>query len=90
INTGLGGVVPLHDGWYSLEVRHQPTLNPDRLHVSVDVPKGWKIDRAPGMQTVFDRRASVNLSLEKTVTLRVHIVRALDTWDIWNRLEAGR
>jgi hypothetical protein len=89
INTELGGVVQLHDGWYSLEVRHQPTLNPDRLHVSIDVPKGWKIDRAPGMKKVFDRRASVNLSLEKTSTLRVHIVRALDTWDIWNRLEAG-
>ena len=55
----LDGNVKLHGGWYALDVRHQPTLNPDRLHVSVDVPEGWKIDRAPGMERPFARRATV-------------------------------
>ena len=49
ITANLAGKFALRDGWYTVQVRHQPTLNPDRVHVSVDVPKGWRIDKAPGM-----------------------------------------
>jgi UDP-N-acetylmuramyl pentapeptide phosphotransferase/UDP-N-acetylglucosamine-1-phosphate transferase len=85
----LNGKVALHDGWYTVEVRHQPTLNPDRLHVSVDVPEGWRIDKAPGMTLPFSRRANVNTSLDRTTTYRVHIVQDPGSWDLWQRLEAG-
>jgi UDP-N-acetylmuramyl pentapeptide phosphotransferase/UDP-N-acetylglucosamine-1-phosphate transferase len=88
--VSLGGKVALHDGWYTVEVRHQPTLIPDRVHVSVDVPEGWKVDKAPGMSRPFSRRADVNVLLDRTTTYRVHIVRDPGSWDIWQRLEAGR
>ena len=73
-----------------LVVRHQPTINADRVHVSVDVPDGWMIDRAPNMERPFDRRATASMDLEKTTHFRVHIVREPGTWDLWDRLEAGR
>ncbi len=85
----LGGNVKLHDGWYDLVVRQQPTINPDRLHVSVDVPNGWKIDKAPGMERPFARRATASIDLAKTTRFRVHLVRDVGTWDLWDRLEAG-
>jgi hypothetical protein len=90
ITTKLDGDVALHDGWYDLVVRNQPTINPDRLHVSVDVPEGWKIDKAPGMERPFARRASASVDQTKTAHYRVHVVRDLGTWDLWDRLEAGR
>ena len=89
IDAELSGNVELHHGWYELVVRHQATLNPDRLHVSVNVPKGWRIDKAPGMERAFAGRASATLELERTKTFRVHIVRDPGTWDLWARLEAG-
>ena len=49
----LVGPVELHHGWYSLQVRAQPTLNVDRVQVSVEVPEGWMIDKAPNMDMVF-------------------------------------
>jgi UDP-N-acetylmuramyl pentapeptide phosphotransferase/UDP-N-acetylglucosamine-1-phosphate transferase len=85
----LVGAVALHDGWYSVEVRHQATLNPDRVRVAVDVPEGWRIDQAPGMARPFSRRASVDTLLEQTTTYRVHIVRDPGTWELWQRLKAG-
>jgi hypothetical protein len=90
ITADLEGKLRLHDGWYSLRIRHQPTLNPDRVHVSVDVPAGWRIDRAPGMRLDFARRASASITQEKDVTLRVHLVRDSGTWDLWQRLADGR
>jgi UDP-N-acetylmuramyl pentapeptide phosphotransferase/UDP-N-acetylglucosamine-1-phosphate transferase len=87
--TKLAGDVDLHGGWYSLQVRAQPTLNPDRMHVSVDVPKGWKIDKAPGMELVFDRRANANVSLVKSETFRVHIVPDAGSQNLWDRLVTG-
>jgi UDP-N-acetylmuramyl pentapeptide phosphotransferase/UDP-N-acetylglucosamine-1-phosphate transferase len=85
----LDGRVNLDDGWYTLEVRAQPTLNPDHLHVSVEVPAGWKIDRAPGMQTDYDQRVSATLTQEKTTTFRVHLVRDKSTQNLWDRLVSG-
>ena len=90
ITANLAGKFELHDGWYTLQVRHQPTLNPDRVHVSVDVPKGWRIDKAPGMELPFSRRASVSFQQLKDATFRVHLVRDTGTWDLWQRLENGR
>jgi hypothetical protein len=90
ITANLAGQLKLYDGWYTLQVRHQPTLNPDRVHVSVDVPEGWKIDKAPGMELPFSRRASVSFQQEKDATFRVHLVRDTGTWDLWQRLQDGK
>lgn len=89
MDTKLDGTVALHDGWYDLDVRQQPTVKPDRVHVSVDVPEGWRIDRAPHMERPFARRASATVDLAKATRFRVHLVPDLDTWNIWDRLEAG-
>ena len=86
----LDGTVKLHDGWYSLQVRHQPTLNADTLHVSVAVPKGWKIDQAPKMVIAPARQASATVTLEKATTFRVHLVKDVAEWNLWDRLEAGQ
>ena len=86
----LDGRVKLDHGWYSLEIRHQPTLNTDRVQVSVDVPKGWHIDRTSKMRLVSAHSASAVLELEQTATLRVHLVRDVDAWNLWARLEDGR
>jgi hypothetical protein len=85
----LAGTVALSNGWYELLVRAQPTLNPDRLHVSVDVPEGWKIDQAPQMQRDFARRASANVTLDKSTTFRVHIVPDGGAQNLWDRLVNG-
>jgi hypothetical protein len=88
-NATLSGKVALHDGWYSVEVRHQATLNPDHVRVAVDVPVGWRIDEAPGMTRPFSRRASVSGELDRTTTYRVHLVRDPGAWELWQRLEDG-
>jgi hypothetical protein len=80
----------LHDAWYDLDLRHQPTLQPDRVRVSVDVPKGWRLDKAPGMDEPSAGRATATLLLAKSTTFRVHVVRDPGTWDLWSRLEAGQ
>ena len=87
--TKLEGPVKLHRGWYTLEVRAQPTLNPDQVHVSIDVPEGWKIDHAPNMEKVFARRANADLPLEKTTKFRVHIVPDAGAQNLWDRLVSG-
>jgi hypothetical protein len=89
LEARLSGTVKLHGGWYDLVVRHRPTLNPDRLHLSVDVPQGWRVDEAPGMERPFGGRASASVELQRAARFRVHVVRDPGTWDLWSRLEAG-
>jgi UDP-N-acetylmuramyl pentapeptide phosphotransferase/UDP-N-acetylglucosamine-1-phosphate transferase len=89
ISAKLAGTVPLHNGWYSVEVRHQPTLNADRVRVSVDVPEGWRIDKAPHMRKQYARLATTSIELERTTTFRVHITQDPSAWDIWERLRVG-
>ena len=47
------------------------------------------IDKAPGMEQPFARRATASMDLAKTTRFRVHLVRDVGTWDLWDRLEAG-
>jgi UDP-N-acetylmuramyl pentapeptide phosphotransferase/UDP-N-acetylglucosamine-1-phosphate transferase len=89
ITAELSGDVDLHDGWYDVAVRYQPTVNPDRVRLSVEVPEGWRIDRTRGMERPVPRRASVSVELDRTRIYRVHVVRDPGTWDLWARLEAG-
>jgi hypothetical protein len=68
-------------------VRHQPTLNADRVIVNVDVPTGWKIDKASGLRITSAQHATSRMTLEKPETPRVHLVRA--NANLWQRLQAG-
>jgi UDP-N-acetylmuramyl pentapeptide phosphotransferase/UDP-N-acetylglucosamine-1-phosphate transferase len=89
IETRLAGPVKLHEGWYTLQVRAQPTLNPDRLNVSVDVPEGWEIDEAPGMDKVFARRVTASLDQDRTIAFRVHVTPDSGAQNLWDRLVTG-
>ncbi|MFI5047444.1 MAG: DUF4012 domain-containing protein [Acidimicrobiia bacterium] len=89
LTSTLDGTVDLHDGWYTLDVVHQPTLNADHVRVSVGVPAGWKIDAATGMKRPLPRRAVGRFDLTRNTRLRVHITRDPGSWDLWGRLEAG-
>ena len=85
----LEGTVDLRNGWYSVRVRAQPTVTPDRLVVSIEVPVGWRVDRAPGMTRVNERSVAVDGTQEETTTYRVHVVRDEANATLWQRLRAG-
>ena len=47
----LEGEVRLSDdGWYRLDLFHQPSLTPDDVEISVAVPKGWRIVQVQGLE----------------------------------------
>jgi hypothetical protein len=87
--TRVTGDVELREGWYTLDVLHQPTLNADRVRVTVQVPEGWRIDETRGMRHTFSRAAVRHFDIERSTTLRVHLVRDPAAWDLWGRLQAG-
>ncbi len=87
--TKLAGPVEAARRLVHAAVHAQPTLNPDRVHVSVDVPDGWKIDQAPKMERLFSRRVSVNVLGDKTMTFRVHITSDAASQNLWDRLVSG-
>jgi hypothetical protein len=76
-------------GWYELDLGHQPTLEPDRVQVSVQVPSGWEVADAPGLVTPFDRQASGVTLLARPDRIRVRIARHPAPLDLWGRLQAG-
>jgi Protein of unknown function (DUF4012) len=88
-NADLVGTVALHGGWYSVDVRHQPTLNSDRVTLAVTVPQGWKIDKTSQMKLVSPQKAEAQLTLQKSITPRVHLVRDDGNANLWQRLQAG-
>jgi UDP-N-acetylmuramyl pentapeptide phosphotransferase/UDP-N-acetylglucosamine-1-phosphate transferase len=74
LSVDLQGTVALAaDGWYELDVVRQPTLWPDRATVVVEVPDGWRITAAEGMELLAPRRAGADVSLERTGRMRVHL-----------------
>lgn len=85
VSATLGGSAPLHGGWYALQIDHQPTYNLDQVHVSIRVPKSWRIDKAVRAKIDTPQRATATLSLDRTATVRVHVVRSA-TASLWERL----
>jgi UDP-N-acetylmuramyl pentapeptide phosphotransferase/UDP-N-acetylglucosamine-1-phosphate transferase len=77
-------------GWYALDLTHQPTINPDRVQVSVDVPSGWQVGTAPGLTKPFNQRAAGVVILDRNRQLRVQVIKQPPTLDVWGRLQAGR
>ncbi len=72
------------DKWYHLELGHQASLAPDDVHVSLSVPRGWRIaEVAGGMRTVDDRHAVAELGLSSPAELSVRLERTP-----WSRLWA--
>ncbi len=86
----LAGRVPLDaDGWYDLDLGHQPTLEPDKVHVSVEVASGWQIAASPNLVRPFDRRAVGRVELDQPERVRVHAVPRPASLDLWGRLVEG-
>ncbi len=85
LSATLDGAVPLRDGWYTLRIDHQPTYNVDQVHLSIKVPRSWRIDNAVRAKVDTPQQASATLSLERTTTVRVHIVRSAGA-SLWERL----
>jgi UDP-N-acetylmuramyl pentapeptide phosphotransferase/UDP-N-acetylglucosamine-1-phosphate transferase len=90
LSADFAGAVRLErGGWYDLDVGHQPTVNPDRLRVSVEVPEGWRIAEAPRLHRESARRVtSTGTQLEQR-RVRVRVVPASSAWDLWDRLQDG-
>jgi hypothetical protein len=89
LTVDLAGTVPVgKDGWYELDLGHQPSLEPDHLRVSVNVAPGWKIDKVSGgVAKSLPTRAARIVQLDRPTQLRVHVVR--DGRNLWERLKAG-
>jgi len=90
VTTTLKGRVRLQPGgWYELDLGHQPSLQPERARVAVEVPPGWRIVAAPGFVLPFSRLAVGRVELSRPVTVRVRVAPDPPTLDLWDRLEAG-
>jgi hypothetical protein len=70
-----GSVAPQGDGWYELDLLHQPLLVGDDVTVSVEVVDGWRIVEAEGAQLEAGRGAVARLRLEQDETVRVRLVQ---------------
>jgi UDP-N-acetylmuramyl pentapeptide phosphotransferase/UDP-N-acetylglucosamine-1-phosphate transferase len=89
LSLRLAGRVPVSKGrWYELDLGHQPSLQPDRARVTVEVPDGWRIDKVSGGVARPDpNRATRSLELDRPSTVRVHVVP--DRTNLWQRMKTG-
>jgi hypothetical protein len=85
----LSGQEALTDGWYRLDVLKQPTMRPDAVAVTIEVPSGWKIVDTYGLKIdpKDPRRATFSGSAAGTVTLGVRLARTGAS--LVERLRAG-
>jgi hypothetical protein len=85
--------VQLVDGWYRLDVLKQPTLRPDNLEISVQVPPGWRIAEVLGQGARIGpsqrRRVTAARAVTSEYTLGVRVV-PVRAPSILDRLRAGR
>jgi hypothetical protein len=72
----LEGTVRLErGGWYVLDLVRQPTLHPDDVSVSIEVPPGWRIIDTDGVEPVTLRRAVDRRVLRTDGEVRVKVER---------------
>jgi UDP-GlcNAc:undecaprenyl-phosphate/decaprenyl-phosphate GlcNAc-1-phosphate transferase len=71
-----GRVELTDDGWYRLDLGHQPLLLADDVEVSVVVAKGWRITDARGLQRTDRRRARGEFRLDGERSLWARVERA--------------
>jgi len=74
------------DGWYRLDLLHQPTLRPDDTEVSVTVPDGWRVVDTRGAEPVGDRRAEARIEQVRRHTVWVRVERTSSWGRLWDRL----
>jgi hypothetical protein len=55
------------------------------VHLSIGVPQSWRIDKAVRAKIDTPQRATATLSLERTTSVRVHVVRSASA-SLWERL----
>lgn len=72
----LQGTVPLDPGgWYTLDIVHQPTLLPDTVNVQVQVPVGWRVRAARGLEVLGPRSAGGTVRLAETDRVQVRVAK---------------
>jgi hypothetical protein len=77
LRVDLAGSVRLGPGgWYALDLGHQAVLNPDRVRIGVEVPRGWRIAETRGLVGRGTRHASTATQLDRPSTVWVRIARA--------------
>jgi UDP-N-acetylmuramyl pentapeptide phosphotransferase/UDP-N-acetylglucosamine-1-phosphate transferase len=74
LSLRLAGTVPLdRGGWYTLDLVRQPTLLPDLVSVRVEVPPGYRVRDAEGIEVLGPHTAGGDLALTETGRVRVRI-----------------
>lgn len=63
------------DGWYRVDLPHQPTVVADEVHVSIRLPTGWKAAEARGASVVEDRLVAVDLEQNEDRSVWVRVER---------------
>jgi UDP-GlcNAc:undecaprenyl-phosphate GlcNAc-1-phosphate transferase len=74
VGLELSGKVALRaDGWYLLDVLHQPSLQRDDVTIALSVPDGWRIVEAQGLGIVDANHAVAELRVggNEQVALRL-------------------
>lgn len=90
LTANFGGVVRLRPGgWYEVDIGHQPTVRPDLLRVSVEVPVGWRIAEARGLERVSTRQATRTITQQEPERMRVRLVPDEPAWNLWDKLQTG-
>ncbi|MFO7589452.1 MAG: DUF4012 domain-containing protein, partial [Acidimicrobiia bacterium] len=76
-------------GWYDLDLGHQPTVEPDRVQISVSGAPGWQVTGTRGLVPILDDRAAAVLHPERARRFGVRLAPAAGALDLWSRLEHG-
>ncbi len=73
----LQGEVRLEDGgWHALELVRQPTMAPDEVRVTVEVPEGWRIAETRGLPKENEGQAKGEVKLDRDHTFRMRLERS--------------
>jgi hypothetical protein len=86
LRLDVAGSVALDaQGWYRLDLGHQPIVVPDQVDVSVAVPAGWRIADTRGLERTGSRHAVAHVRLDESRSLWVRVDRT--AWaGFWHHL----
>ena len=89
LDFAMEGTVPLGaDHWYRLDLGLQPTVIPDRVDITIEVPAGWKIVETRSLERTEATTATGEFELVEPETVAVRLERSADR-NIWDRLRDG-
>jgi len=75
LDLALSGNVALSEGWYRLDLPHQPTLTPDEIEVRVEVPRGWRVTAESPRGRRHAHSVTIRAKHGADLTLWVHVRR---------------